>query len=166
MKALISAIQIVFDDKKSIILGIAASLFFGAIFIFASGMVRFFPEGLFIDFQPVRMATFLALVVLSGLVIPMQVFALQKAKRNVGASTSSFGGLLAGLATMSCCAPLLLPAILSFLGFSGTQLLYFNSTIKQYVLPLSLISVGLLSVSLLMVSRSIVAACRLDIQRT
>jgi hypothetical protein len=70
--------------------------------------------------------------------------------------------MLVGIATMSCCTPLLLPAALSFVGFSGTQLLFLNMTIRQYVLPLSIMSIGLLALSLLMVSRSVVAACRLD----
>jgi len=157
--------QLTFYNKRNIILGIIAAIFFGAIFILSSGMVTFFAEGPFIDFNPLRIVTFLALVILAMMVFPMQLFAIQKAKSGLKTSASGFGGLLTGIATMSCCTPLLLPAILSFIGFSGTQLLFFNSTIRQYVLPLSLASVGLLFISLLMVSKSIVAACRLDAKK-
>ncbi len=158
------ALRLVFSDKKNIFIGFLSAVFFGIVFVLGSGMVTFFAEGPFIDLNFLRLTTLFALIILSGLVVPMQLFAIQKAKSGLKTSASGFGGLLTGIATMSCCTPLLLPAILSFLGFSGTQLLFFNSTIRQYVLPLSLVSVGLLFISLLMVSKSIVAACRLDIK--
>lgn len=83
-----------------------------------------------------------------------------KARTGLKGSSSGVGGLFVGIATMSCCTPLLLPAILSFIGFSGTQLLFFNMTLRQYILPLSI-----LSVVLLLVSRSVVAACKIDLRR-
>lgn len=158
----IQAINLVFSDKKNILIGLLSAVFFGTVFVLGTGMITFFPEGPFIEFQPLRIATLLALALLSGLVVPLQWFAIKKAKSSLKTSTGSFGGTLTGIATMSCCTPLLLPALLSFIGFSGTQLLFFNMTIRQYVLPLSLLSVGLLLVSLKMASHSVVAACRLD----
>lgn len=165
MSTVFQAMNIVFQDIKHIILGLVAALFFGAVFVFSSGMVTFFPEGPFIEFNPLRLTTLAALIILSGLAVPMQVFAIQKARTGLKGSSSGFGGLFVGIATMSCCAPLLLPALLSFIGFTGTQLLFFNMTLRQYVLPLSMLSVALLLVSLFLVSRSVVAACRVDLRR-
>lgn len=159
------ATNLVFYDKRNITIGVSSALFFGTVFVLTSGMVTFFPEGPFIEFNPLRIGTLITLVILSGLVVPMQIFAIRKARSGLKTSASGLGGLLTGIATMSCCTPLLLPAILSFVGFSGTQLLFFNMTIRQYVFPLSIISIGLLALSLLMVSRSVIAACRLDKRR-
>lgn len=166
MMEIIQAIKLVFLDKKYILIGIVTAFLFGTIFMVSSGMITFFQEGPYIEFNYLRLATLFALVILSGIVVPLQWFAIKKAKNSLKTSTGSFGGILTGIATMSCCTPLLLPALLSFIGFSGTQLLFLNTTIRQYVLPLSLLSVGLLFVSLKMVSHSVVAACRLDKRRT
>lgn len=165
MRTVIQAVTIVFSDKKNIVLAFVAGSLFAAIFIFASGMVTFFPEGPFIEFQPLRIATLIALTLLAGFVVPMQWYAIGKARAGLKGSTSSFGGIFIGIATMSCCTPLLLPAILAFGGFSGTQLLFFNMTLRQYVLPLSILSIFLLSISLFLVSRSVVAACNIDLRR-
>jgi len=164
MRDIVGAMQIVFQNKKNSLIGMVSGSVFGAVFALGSGMVTFFEEGPFIELNLLRFSTLVALVILAGLVVPMQIFAIQKAKSGLKTSASGFGGLLTGIATMSCCTPLLLPAILSFAGFSGTQLLFLNMTIRQYVLPLSIISIGLLALSLLMVSRSVVAACRLRIK--
>lgn len=157
--------SIVFQDVRYTTLGLITALFFGGVFVFSSGMVTFFPEGPFIEFNPLRLITLAALVILSGLVVPIQVFAIQKARAGLKGSSSGIGGLFVGIATMSCCTPLLLPALLAFIGFSGTQLLFFNMTLRQYVLPLSILSVALLLVSLLLTSRSVVAACKIDLRR-
>jgi len=163
---ILQAVEIVFYDKKNLLIGVLAAVFFGAVFLLSSGIVTFFPEGPFIEPNLLRLATLFALVVLSGLVVPMQLFAIQKAKSGLKTSASGFGGILTGIATMSCCTPLLLPALLSFIGFSGTQLLFLNMTLRRYVLPLSMLSVMLLFISLLMVSRSVVASCKIDFRRT
>lgn len=155
------AIKIVFAERRYAVIGMLAALAFGAIFVFGSGMVLFFPQGPFIEVKPLRIITLLLLTALAGLVIPMQWFALKKARRVWKEGASGVGGLFAGMATMSCCAPLLLPAFLAFVGFSGMQLLYLNAAVRQYAVPLSLLSVGLLTISLFMVSRSIVTnTCR------
>lgn len=165
MRTVFQAMNIVFYEKKNIILGFIAAAVFGAVFVISSGMVSFFPEGPFIEFNPVRLTTLVALVILSGLVVPMQIFAIQKARAGLKDSSSGVGGLFVGIATMSCCTPLLLPALLSFIGFSGTQLLFLNMTLRQYVLPLSIMSVALLLMSLFLVSRSVVSACKIDLRR-
>lgn len=155
------SIALVFSDKKNIVLGAFAALFFGTVFVFGTGMIQFFPQGPFIELNPIRIGTLVVLVLLSGLVVPMQWYALKQA-RSLKAGTAGIGGIFAGMATMSCCAPLLLPALLSFLGFSGTQLLFLNITVRQYILPLSLFSIGLLALSLYMASRSVAPLCRIQ----
>lgn len=165
MEKIIQATQIVFNDRRNIILGIVSAVLFGTIFVFGSGMITFFQTGPYIEFNPVRFAILFMLVLFSGLVIPMHFFAIKKAKAGLKEGASGAGGILAGMATMSCCAPLLLPSLLSFVGFSGTQLLFFNVTLKRYSLYFALAAIGFLIVSLTMVSVSIISACRIERKR-
>lgn len=160
MRTITQAIKIVFCERKYILLGIASALFFGGVFLFGTGMITFYPTGPYLEFVPTRILTLAALTILSGITVPVQLFALKKAKAGLKEGASGVGGIFAGMATMSCCAPLLLPAVLSFVGFSGTQLLFLNITARQYALYLSLISIGLLGMSLFMASRSVSATCR------
>lgn len=165
MGQIIQAIEAVFSEKKNVALGIISAFSFGAIFAFGSGMITFFPEGPFIELKPLRFVTFVLLALLSGITVPMQWYVFQKVRGGLKTTTTGIGGMLAGTATMSCCAPLLLPAFLSFLGFSGIQLLSLNMAIRQYILPLSFFSITLLFISLVMASRNVVATCRVDIKK-
>lgn len=165
MQILIQAIKIVFCERRNILLGIASALFFGGVFLFGTGMITFFPTGPYIEFVPTRILTLAALTILSGITVPVQLYALKKARAGLKEGASGIGGLFAGMATMSCCAPLLLPAVLSFVGFSGTQLLFLNIAARQYALYLSLISIALLGMSLFMASRSMSATCRIDVPK-
>lgn len=165
MPILIQAIKIVFHERKNILFGIVSALFFGGVFLFGTGMITFFPTGPYIEFVPTRILTLIALTVLSGITVPVQVYAIKKAKVGFKNSASGAGGLLAGMATMSCCAPLLLPAVLSFIGFSGTQLLFLNLAARHYAIYLSLLSIGLLAMSLFMASRSVNATCRIELTK-
>lgn len=165
MLILVQAIKIVFRERRNIVLGIASALFFGGVFLFGTGMVTFFPTGPYIEFIPTRIITLIALTILSGITVPVQLHAIRKARAGLKEGASGAGGLLAGMATMSCCAPLFLPAVLSFIGFSGTQLLFLSITVRQYALYLSLASIALLGMSLFMASRSVSATCRIKLPK-
>ena len=64
---------------------------------------------------------------------------------------------------MSCCAPLLAPALLSFVGFSGSTLLNVNATLHELSTPLTLASLALLLLSIGLVSHTVAAACRINV---
>jgi hypothetical protein len=90
--------------------------------------------------------------------VPLELAAILKAR--IGFATASgASGVVAAIAGMSCCAPLLLPALLSFVGFSGTALLGFNASLRRLAGPLELASVVLMVVSIALVSRTLTAAC-------
>jgi hypothetical protein len=55
----------------------------------------------------------------------------------------------------------LLPALLSFVGFSGTALLGFNLVLREVAGPLTAGSIALMLVSIGLVSRTITAECKL-----
>src|SRR5260370_35832735 len=83
--------------------------------------------------------------ILFGALLPLEVSALSKARAAAG--VGSAGGVLGpvfGIVSMSCCAPLLAPALLIFVGFSGTMLLNVNATLHGLSTPLTLVSGSLL----------------------
>jgi hypothetical protein len=57
-------------------------------------------------------------------------------------------GVLIGTASMSCCAPVILPTLLSLVGFSGTAILSVNLTIHRFFVPLALLAALLLAYSI------------------
>ena len=65
---------------------------------------------------------------------------------------------------MSCCAPLLLPALLSLVEVSGTSLLSFNLRLHQFRLPLFGSALLLMTFSLSVAVRNVTRACRLRAQ--
>ena len=60
---------------------------------------------------------------------------------------------------MSCCAPLILPALLSFVGFSGMTLLQVNVAVHDWATPLTIASICFMLLAIVLVSRTITAAC-------
>ena len=90
------------------------------------------------------------------------------AARSHCAVQSSAGGVLGpvfGIVSMSCCAPQLAPALLSFVGFSGTTLLNVNATLRELSTLLTLVSIAPLLESIVLVSRTVTAVCPLRTPR-
>ena len=167
------ALQIVYRERPY---QVAAGLLAAAALSWAMQLVSYFPgSGLFWDITPLRLIQMLTLAGSLGLLVPMQVYALRKGKRSATstpgnlkthegreASSSrlrsfvpgpSFGlGAVLGIACLTCCAPLLLPALLALLGASGSLILTLNSRLVQWSGPLFL---G----SLLLLAQNVTAAC-------
>ncbi|MGH2448151.1 MAG: hypothetical protein ACRDFS_06055 [Chloroflexota bacterium] len=113
--------------------------------------------------EPAFIAAAIVISLLFALLVPLQVYAIRlSAQAHAG---SAIGGLLVGTASMTCCAPVLLPSLLSLVGFTGTQLLEFNSLLHQYWLVLATLSVILLSYSIYSVSQSVDRKCSLAMVR-
>lgn len=111
--------------------------------------------------EPEFMVAALAISVLFALLVPMQVYAARLAAVTARQTGGTVLGALAGTASMSCCAPVIFPSILSVLGFSGTTILSFNLTVARYWLPLATASIILLLFSLVSVARSLELECSL-----
>ncbi len=121
-------------------------------------MLKRFPSGWELHFEPWRMAAVVGISALFGLLLPLQLAAVSKAR---AASTFAGFGAVTGLLSVSCCAPFIVPAVLSFAGFSGTALLGFNGAVRQWTGPLTLASLALMALSVVLVTRTLAAACRL-----
>jgi len=127
----------------------------------SSGLMVYYPlSGWEFDASAQETVTMVALAVLFGLLLPLEVAAVAKA-RSVAGGTGGVLGSVFGMLSMSCCAPLILPALLSFVGFSGMTLLQVNVTVHEWATPLTIVSIGFMLVAIGLVSRTITAACML-----
>lgn len=107
------------------------------------------------------MAAAVVLATLFGLTFPLQVYAVRVAVSATAATGGTLLGVLAGTASMSCCAPAVLPALLSLLGVSGTSILGLNGLFHRFWLPLATLGIIVLSYSLIASIRALEAGCRL-----
>ena len=96
--------------------------------------------------------------------LPLQVAAVAKARSAAGTAGGVLGTLF-GVLSMSCCAPLILPALLSFVGFSGMTLLQVNVAVHDWATPLTIASICFMLLAIGLVSRTITAACELPSPR-
>jgi hypothetical protein len=165
MERLQIALLIAFDRPRAYLLAAASALGMLVILVLNSGGLNYYPSSGWSFFaSPSEIVTILALAALFGLLVPLQVAAITKARAASTAAGGILGSVLA-VAGVSCCAPLLLPALLSFVGFSGTALLGFNIALREWSTPLTLASIGLMALSIGLVSRTITAECKLPPRR-
>ncbi len=179
------ALQIVYRERPYQAAAVLLGLLAAAGFSWATQLVSYFPgSGLFWEITPLRIIQVLTLAGSLGLLVPMQVYVLRKGKRSTTitpdnlktqeereASTSrlrSFvpgfsGGLgaMLGIACLTCCAPLLLPALLVLLGASGSLILTLNIRLVQWSGPLFLGSLLFCGIALLLQAQNVTATCTL-----
>jgi hypothetical protein len=158
------------------------------VFSWATQLVTYFPgSGLFWDVTPLRLVLVLVVAFSLGLLAPMQVYVLGKGRRTreqtpTGEQRSGQGGLgglrqaivtslgggvglTLGVACLTCCAPLILPAVLAFFGMSGGFILSLNVHLVRWSGLLFLGSLLLCGVTLLLLAHNVTAPCALpDVQ--
>jgi hypothetical protein len=101
----------------------------------------------------------LSIGLLFGIVIPMQLTAFRLAATSAGATGGTVLGAIAGAASMTCCAPVILPSLLSLAGFSGVTILNLNGELHRFWLPLATVSLLSLGYSLISVAESLHLTC-------
>ncbi len=145
---------------------IAIASLSAGILVWSGQVVAVFPQGgLFLNADPFTLMGLGVAALLLGITIPLHWFAW---RRSAGAAAAQgVGGLgaLFSVGSLSCCAPLLLPGILSLLGFSGTSLLALNLRLHQLRLPLTALAVSFLLLSLWMAVRNVARSCALPARR-
>ncbi len=130
-------------------------LWSGEVLVFASGSVHLLIE-------PLIIAPALVIAILFGLLLPMQVFAFRLAAATARQTGSTALGAALGTASMTCCTPVILPSLLSLLGFSGATILSFNLLVHRWWLPLAALSIVLLAYSLSSVVHSLELECQVQ----
>ena len=119
------ALAIAFDRPRSYVLAAGAAVAMMGLLVWSGDFMQYFPEtGWELDAGLSDRMTILSVGVLFGLLVPLEVAAISKARHAArAAGASGLLGPVFGILSMSCCAPLLAPALLSFVGFSGSTLL-------------------------------------------
>ncbi len=128
----------------------------------SSQIVTVFPEGgLFLDVDALTLVSIALAAGLMGITLPLHWFAWRRARLGARASGLGLVGTLFSVGSLSCCAPLLLPGVLSLLGFSGSTLLAFNLHLHQLRLPLTALAIAFLLVSLWIGLRNVTRSCQI-----
>ncbi len=127
--------------------------------LWSSGLLVHYRTGWELLASRSELATMGVLAALFGLLVPLQLAAVTRARSAIG-TAGGLAGTVAGILSVSCCAPLLIPALLSFVGFSGTALVRFNAAVSDLAAPLTVASIVLMLGSIALVSHTITAACR------
>lgn len=155
------ALAIAFESPKAYLIGLVGSLAMLALLVWSGGFLEYFAStGWDFYATPQETATIVVLSILFGMLLPLQVAAVAKA-RSAAATTSSMLGTIFGVLSMSCCAPLILPALLGFIGFSGMTLLQVNVAVHEWATPLTLASIAFMLLAIGLVSRTLTAVCAL-----
>jgi hypothetical protein len=154
------ALEIAFERRRAFLIAPGSALCMVALLGWNSGGLRYYPRtGLEFYADPVEIASIVGLSSLFGVLVPLELAAIVKARVGFATATGA-SGMFAAIASMSCCAPMLLPAVLSFVGFSGTALLGFNASVRRFAGALELASVVFMVMSIALVSRTLTAACQ------
>jgi hypothetical protein len=153
------ALAIGFAHPRAYVMAVASAIGMALLLVWGSGLLAHYPTGWVLIADPRELATIAALSILFGVLVPLEVAAVTRARSVVGVA-GGLAGTVAGILSVSCCAPLLIPALLSFVGFTGTALVTFNITVRDYLGPLAILSVVLMAASILLVARTVSAVCQ------
>jgi hypothetical protein len=153
------ALAIGFARPRAYLVASISALGMALVLVWGSGLLAHYPTGWVVIAAPEELVTIGSLSLLFGVLVPLEVAALKKARGGVGIA-GGLAGTATGILSVSCCAPLLIPTLLSFVGFSGTALVTFNITVRDYLAPLAVLSIALMVASIALVSRTVTAACK------
>lgn len=129
----------------------------------SSQIVTVFPQGgLFFDVDVLTLVSIALAAGLMGITLPLHWYAWRRSRVVAPASGLGVLGTLFSVGSLSCCAPLLLPGVLSLLGFSGSALLAFNVRLHQLRHPLTALAIAFLLVSLWIGLRNVTRSCRIS----
>jgi hypothetical protein len=162
MADILNALAIGFARPWAYVLALAAGLVMALLLVWGSGLLAHYPTGWVVIADPGEMATVAILSVLFGVLVPLEVAAITKARGLVGVA-GGLAGTVTGILSVSCCAPLLIPTLLSFVGFSGTTLVMFNVAVRDYMGPLAVLSLVFMALSIVLVARTITAVCKVSL---
>jgi hypothetical protein len=155
------ALAIGFARPWAYVLAVGAAVLMALLLVWGSGLLAHYPTGWVVIADPEEMATIAILSVLFGMLVPLEVAAMTRARSLVGVA-GGLAGTVTGILSVSCCAPLLIPTLLSFVGFSGTALVMFNVAVRDYLGPLAVLSFVLMALSIVLVARTVTAVCKVS----
>ena len=165
MSSLRVALAIAFQRPWAYLVALMSAAGMAAILLWSSGLLVHYRTGWELVASPTELAMMGVLSALFGLLVPLQIAALSRARTTVG-TAGGIAGTITGILSLSCCAPLLSPTLLSFVGFSGTTLVRFNAAVSSLTVPLTFASIAMMLGSIVLVSHTITAACKMPTPST
>ncbi len=152
----------VYRRRPYLVAAIGGAAGMAILLVWSSQIVTVFPQGgLFLDIDALTLVGIALAAGLVGLTLPLHWYAWRRSRVVAPASGLGLVGTLFSVGSLSCCAPLLLPGVLSLLGFSGSTLLAFNVRLHQLRLPLTAVALTFLLVSLWIGLRNVARSCRI-----
>ncbi len=153
----------VYRQRTYQLAAIIAAAGMAMLLVWSSQIVTVFPQGgLFLDVDILTLVSIALAAGLMGITLPLHWFAWRRARVVAPASGLGLVGTLFSVGSLSCCAPLLLPGVLSLLGFSGSTLLALNVRLHQLRVPLTALAIAFLLVSLWIGLRNVTRSCRIS----
>lgn len=157
-----AAFRLVYRSPWNVLLALMAFAVMATFYLWSSQELVVSRHGFSFLLQTQFVIAALIMALLFGLVLPLLVSAARLAAARASQTGGTALGAIFGTASMTCCAPVILPAILSLLGFSGTAILRLNQTLNRFWMPLAVAGIILLTYSLVSVVQSLNAECRLN----
>lgn len=153
------ALQLVFSQRKYILLSIA--IFAGLLVLLSilSGFVYFQPNFLFYvsNEDILRFSLVVIVSVLSALVVSMSIFRLKM--MNTKKMSSGFVGITIGAGAGACsCGPVGFSIVSTFGAIGGTA----TAFLTNYEIPLRLVAIGILVYTYYVASKGITAQCKIQ----
>ncbi len=157
-----SPLRLVYRSPWNALLAFSAFVTMAVFYLWSSQVLVIGSHGIAIFVQLQFLAAGLIIALLFGLLVPLLAYAARLAAASTAQTGGTAIGALLGTASMTCCAPVLVPALLSLLGFSGTTILGFNETLNRFWLPLATAAIVLLLYSLVSVMQSLDLVCTVN----
>ncbi|MGH2442530.1 MAG: hypothetical protein ACRDFX_05150 [Chloroflexota bacterium] len=157
-----TSIRMVFRNPWNVLLALVAFTGMAIFYLWSSQVLTFTGRGIELVVQPEFTAAALVMAVLFAALIPLMVYSFRLAVASASQTGGTVLGAVVGTASMTCCAPVLLPSVLSLFGVSGTSLLGINGVLSKYWLPLATLSIIFLLYSLYSVISGLNLECELS----
>ncbi len=107
-----SAIRRVYRRPPYVVLAIVLFLAMAAFYLWDSQVLVVDRSGVSVFVQPLFAVAAVVMALLFGLAIPMQIFAVRVAASTALGAGAPIAGVVLGTASMTCCAPVLIPSLL------------------------------------------------------
>ena len=154
-----TALRLVYRSAWNGLLALVAFVVMAVFYLWSSQVLVVSRHGISFLVQTQFVGAALIMALLFGLVVPLLVYAVRLATASAAQTGGTALGALFGTASMTCCAPVILPSILSLLGFSGTTILRLNLTLNRFWMPLAVAGIILLTYSLASAVQSLNLEC-------
>ena len=156
-----TAFRLVFRSPWNVLLALVAFAAMAAFYLWSSQVMVVRRHGVSFLFETQFVVAALIMAALFGPLVPLLVSAVRLSASSVSQAGGTALGAVFGTVSMTCCAPVVLPALLSLLGFSGTAILRVNETVNRFWMPLAVIGIIFLSYSLVLVVQALNLECKL-----